>query len=392
MTLHSKSFIFLILFFPFLSIQPQDQTLAVDQQAISSFQLTRIALPYATSIEKEVKKADFRVFKKYAVTTTVVISALVAMFLCYQLKNVAAAHDTARLQMQLIPKNVDQVQLPEILRPEAPAQGWVSWIAQGSKNFGLSLGGMFANSGLLLVSTLVMNGAYTYASNKLNQVYADETVLWYAHEQTKIPNLFNDLKLYATDYDLYATLLSAELFNQDAQVHIQSFVKDLVGSAQNYLGNDMFQDPAYFQYLLNDVKKKYVQKGKELEKLQEFVVPAAAKRHRAMAQEHATLLFAKDLNRRVDIANMCEMFAQEMQNLTSFIQMRGGLRQQARVADMVESCNAFLAHMETLLNSTPEQLQAFSKKDCGMFTCVYEYEKLFSEQINFLHRYCKLTN
>lgn len=391
MTLRLKSFIFPILFISFLLVQAQDLSVAAFQPEIQSFQLTRVTSPDAAAIVKEEKKADARVFKKYVVTGTVAVSALLAMYLCYQIRDAAAANDVARAQMQLIPKNVDAAKIPDALKSEAPTQGWTSWFAQGSKNVGLSVGKFFADSGLFMVSGLLMNGAYTYAANKWNQVYVEETVLWYAHEQTQIPNLFNDLKLYATDYDLHASLLSAELFSLDAQIQMKAFVKDLVESAQNYLSNDMFQDPAYFKYLLHDMKKKYVQKGKELEKLQEFVVPVAAKRHRALIQEHATVLFTKDMNRRADIANMCEIFAQEMQHLIAFIEIRGGLRQKARIADMIESCNAFLAHMEKLLNSTPQELQTLSKNDCGMFTSVYEYEKLFTEQINFLHRYCKLN-
>lgn len=389
MMLRLKSFIFPVLFFSFVSVQAQDLSVAVVQPEIQSFQLTRVTSPDAAAIIKEVKKADARVFKKYVVTGTVAVSALLAMYLCYQIRDAAAANDAIRFI--LVPKDTDVAKVSKASNPAAPAQSWVSWIGQNAKNTGLGMGKFFADSGLLLVSSIVMNGAYTYAANKWNQVYVEETVLWYAHEQTKIPNLFNDLKLYATDYDLYASLLSAELFSLDAQVQMKAFVKNLVESAQSYLGNDVFQDPAYFQYLLNDMKKKYVQKGKELEKLQEFVVPAAGKRHRALIQEHATALFTKDMNRRADIANMCEMLAQEMKRLVAFIEMRGGLRYKARIADMVDSCNAFLAQMEKLLNSTPQELQALSKNDCGMFTSIYEYEKLFSEQINFLHRYCKLN-
>lgn len=382
MTLRSKSFIFLVLFFPFLSIASQDV----------SFQLTKVAFPSVESVVQESKDADARVLKKYVVTSAVIIGALVGVYLCYCMRDAAESHAASVSKMQLIPKNVDVAKLPDALKPTVPSQGWFSQFVQNSKNFGFGVGKMFADSGLMLASGLVMNGAYSYASGKINQVYVDETVLWYAHEKTKIPNLFNDLKLYATDYDVHASLLSAELFNQDAKVHLQSFVKDLVGSAQNYLGNDVFHDPSYFEYLLNDMKKKYIQKGKELEKLEDFVIPAAAKRHRATVQDHATMLFTKDMNRRADIANMCEILAQEMNRLTSFIEMRGGLRYKARMADMVESCNKFLERMQSLLNSTAEELSAQSKNDCGMFTCVYEYEKLFSEQINFLHRYCKLTN
>ncbi|MBP6892651.1 hypothetical protein KBB68_03665 [Candidatus Babeliales bacterium] len=393
MTLRSKSFILSILFFSFLLVQTQDLSVVIPQAEIQSFQLTRVACSDADAITTEESKAESRVFKKYLVTSLVVIGAMVALYLCYEIRDAAAVNDAARSHMKFIPKDVDIKKIPESLQQkEVLDQSGASWFVQSMKNKVLGVGKFFAESGLLLTSSIIMNGAYAYAANKWNQAYTEETVLWYAHEQTQIPNLFNDLKLYATDYDLHASLLSTELFSLDAQIQMKAFVKNLVESSQNYLGNDMFKDPAYFQYLLNDMKKKYVQKGKELEKLQEFVVPAAGKRHRAVIQEHATMLFTKDMNRREDIANMCELFAQEIQKLIAFITMRGGLRQKVRIVDMVESCNAFLAYMEKLLNSTPEELQSLSKNDAGMFTSVYEYEKLFSEQINFLHRYCKLNS
>ncbi len=389
MMLRSKSFIFLMSFFPLVSIQAQDLVFLEPQK----FQLTLLTLPDEKSVAQQSKNADFREFKKYVITSAVAVSVVAGILLCYQIRNAAYANDAALSTMHYVPKSTVN-NAPAALKSgsENFEQGWVDWVTNKSKNVGLGVGKFFADSGLLMVSGLVMNGAYSYASSKWNQAYTEETVLWFAHEQTQIPSLFNDLKLYATDYDVYASLLSAELLNQDAKVHLKSFIQDLVGSAQTYLGNDAFHDPGYFEFLLNNMKKKYVQKGKELEKLQEYVVPAAAKRHRAMIQEQTTMLFAKDMNRRADIANMCEKLMEEMQKLIAFIQMTSGLRQKARIVDIVESCNKFLAHMEILLNSTPDQLQAFSKNDSGMFTSVYEYEKLFSEQINFLHRYCKLKS
>ncbi len=382
MTLSSKLLIFSTLFFPFLSASAQDL----------SFQLSKVAFPTTELVDQQNKDADHRVFKKYVVTSSVIIGSLVAMYLLYQIRDAAAVNQAAQSKMCYVPKDVDPAKIPVALKPIDAHQNWSSWFLQSSKNFSLGVGKLFADSGLLLVSGLVMQGAWNYASNKLSQVYTEESVLWYAYEKTQIPNLFNDLKLYATDYDLFASLLSTELLNQDAKAQMKAFVTDLVGAAHNHLSNDMFRDLSYFEYLLQDMKKKYIQKGKEIEKLEEFVVPAAAKRHRALAQEHATALFAQDLHRRADIATMCEVFVEEMQKLLSFVAMRGGLRQKARIVDMIDASNKFLERMEKLLNSTPEQLQVLSKQDCGMFTSVYEYEKLFSEQINFLHRYCKLTN
>ena len=390
MIFRSKIFVFFVLFISCLSANDQSAVSAVSELQLCK--LDRVIIPNDELVDQQVQAADARVFKKYVVTSTVIVASLVSLYLLSYIRDAAIVNEAALSKMHFIPKDIDAAKVPEVLKLTESAPGWTSWGLHRFKNFGLGFGKLFADSGLMLASGLIVQGAYSYAANKWNQVYTEETVLWYAYEQTKIPNLFNDLKLYATDYDLYASLLSAELFNQDAKIQMKAFVKDLIGSAQNYMGNDLFQDASYFECLLVDIKKKYIQKGKELAKLEEFVVPAVAKRKRALAQEHATTLFSKDMNRRADIESMCNMFAEEMQKLLAFIQMRGGLRYKARVADMVDACNAFLEHMERLLNSTPEQLQELSKNDCGMFTSVYEYEQLFSEQINFLHRYCKLNS
>lgn len=171
---------------------------------------------------------------------------------------------------------------------------------------------------------------------------------------------------------------------------MKAFVTDLIGSAKDYMHEEVFKDPHYFAFLLDSMKKKYTRTSGELEKLQDYVVPAVSKRNRAMVDNHAELLFADDMNRRKDMAAMCDVIAADMEKVMAFALMCGP-RQQGRVMDMIASCNDFLAHMETLLNATPEKLAQLSKADRGMFTSIYEYERLFDEQMNFLHRYCKLV-
>ena len=41
---------------------------------------------------------------------------------------------------------------------------------------------------------------------------------------------------------------------------------------------------------------------------------------------------------------------------------------------MVTTYNAFVVQMEKLLNSTSDELEQYSKTNCGMFTSIYEYE------------------
>ena len=402
MSLYQKSLFILALFIPILSLSSEQQI----------FQLLRVKYPDEKSIAVERAKSDARILKKYVITTTVVVSAVVALYLLYQIREAAAQHEKDVAKDENIMKNLmkefqekyditlkastvsatSASVITSGIAPSKPSQSWMSQALNSTKSFGLNAAKFFADSAFLLASGAVLNGFYNYTCQKMAQIYVDETVLWYAHEQTKIPHLFHDLKTYATDYDLFATLLSVELFNQEAQIHFKDFIKNLIGAAKDYMHNDVFNDPAYFQYLLEEMKKKYIKKGQEIDKVSEHVVAAVAKHNRAVAQEHASVLFANDMNRRADMAKMCDIFVNEMELLTSFIALRGGLHQQARIYDMIDASNRFLDHMQMLLNCTPEQLQAYSLADCGMFTSLYEYEKLFSEQINFLHRYCRLMN
>lgn len=406
MNLYSRSLLLLLLNFQLFSIIACSEPSAIEP--VTTFNLSRVTIPDQQSIQTESLKADARSFRKYAVVSTVVISSIVGLYLLYQISEAAREHDKEQRKdftpfddsfMEKLKKNglvlVKKYSLPinffpdNEKTPSSPEQGWLSRAGSGVKSFGLKSGKFFADSAFMLASGTVLKGCYDYFHNKISQTYVDETVLWYMHEHTQIPLLFNDLKTYATDYDLFASFLSVDLFNQEAQMHFKAFVTDLLGATQAYMHNEAFRDPSYYSYLLEDMKKKYVKKGQQLEKLSDYVVDAAAKRNRMIAHDHAEMLFANDMNRRADIAQMCNLLAYEVEKLTAFIELRGGLRHKSRICDIVDTCNKFLDHMEMLLNSSSRQLQVLSSADQGMFTSIYEYEKIFGEQVNFLHRYCR---
>lgn len=278
-----------------------------------------------------------------------------------------------------------------VMLPTTP--GLVGKVTASLKSFGLSTSKFAADSLLLLVSGSVANYVYDFMKTKINQTFAPESVSWYVLEQTKLSWLFTDLKTCAVDYDLHASVLSAELFNQDAQIHMKALLKDLHQSmVRNYDMDDM-QSSAYWNYLFDEVKKKYIKKSSHFEQRQDYVDMAVIKQHRAAIEQDALFLFVQDMNRRQTVSQFCTFFAHDMQRLIDFIAFKIHMKvdsdQTGIVSELVDMTNKFLSHMEMLLSATLDELTILSKQDQGMFTAIYEFEKIFNEQMNFLHRYCK---
>ncbi len=380
---------------------------------LQQFHLRTIAMPSQEAIIKEQKLLEARIFKKNITRVTIVVGLCAICFVAYQVHD-ACNQRAANLYKDQVRNRKDVQELKEMIQnlqprsdqlkcnrsndsisvpmPTAVSQDGVFKKAFSSlKSVGWGTSKFISDNILMLVGATTVNAFSNYVKDQFNKTYVDETILWYAHEQTQAFNLMNDLKKYAVDYDLYGSLLSADTFNQDAQVYLKSFVQDLLGAVDNHLKNQIFADKGYFDFLIQDLKKKYVRKGVELEKLQEYVVPAIAKRHRAQITEQGTWLFTTDMNRRADIAHMCNMLSVEMQRLITFVSLRTEFYKQDRVEAIVVSFNGFIQHMQELLNATAHELVDLSKANRGMFTAIYEYEKLFTEQINFLHRYAKFN-
>ncbi|MCX5924581.1 MAG: hypothetical protein NTZ68_04110 [Candidatus Dependentiae bacterium] len=354
-----------------------------------SFQLQRVQSPAQAMLEKEQQAVFKRTVTKYAVTVGVAVSVAIVLLAAYGIRE--AAKESKKLEFVAI--NKADTQAAPNPTPSTPMSFLTPlwWLTGSVKSFARDSSEFVANSATMLASGMVLNGATSFMQQKLSAVHQDETVLWYIAEHTKINQVFSDLKTNAIEYDLYATLLCAEVFNQDAQTHMRAFVKDLVKTTKDYnaAGNN-FQDDNYFDFLLTEVKKKYMRQGSELEALQAYVVPTVAKRHRAQASGQAEELFVLDINRRKDIADLCQQLARDVEKLTAFMHIRF-VKTSDRVQQLIDSCNGYIASMESLLNASPEALAELSKADRGMFTCSYEYERIFNQQVGYMHRYCRLV-
>ncbi|MFA5998680.1 MAG: hypothetical protein WC747_01510 [Candidatus Babeliales bacterium] len=367
---------------------------SAQQVPVASFQLQRVQAPAQAMLEKEQQDIFNRTVTKYAVTVGVAVSAAIVLIVAYEFRESEKERKRAEYKSETTVVNKADMQV--VPTPKLPVQMsfltplW--WLTGSVKSFARDSSEFVANSATMLASGMVLNGASNYMQQKLSQVHQDETVLWYIAEHTKINQIFSDLKTNAVEYDLYATLLSAEVFNQDAQTHMRAFVKDLVKTTKDYnaVGNG-FQDDNYFDFLLVEVKKKYMRQGSELEALQAYVVPTVAKRHRAQVQGKTEELFVLDINRRKDIADLCEQLARDVEKLTAFMHIRFA-KTSDRVQQLIDSCNVYIASMEDLLNASPEKLAELSKADRGMFTCSYEYERVFNQQVGYMHRYCRLVD
>lgn len=357
------------------------------QQSTTSFQLPRVQAPVEAMLKQQEQEIFKRMVTKYAVTAGLAATAAIVLFVAFEIRE--AAKKNRQAEYVLVPK--DKVSEPtpppsssSLLAPLWMITGRVKSVARDSSDF-------MANSATMLASGMILNGASNYMQQKIAQVHQDETVLWYIAEHTNINHIFSDLKSNAIEYDLYATLLCAEAFNQDAQIHMRAFVKDLIQTTKdhNATGNS-FYDDNYLDLLLVDVKKKYMRQSGELEALQGYVIPTIAKRHRAQASGQAEELFVQDINRRKDIAGLCEHLARDVEKLTAFMHIRFA-RKSEKVQQLIDSCNAYIESMEQLLNASPEKLAELSKADRGMFTCSYEYERVFNQQVSYMHRYCRMV-
>ncbi len=248
-----------------------------------------------------------------------------------------------------------------------------------------------ANSATILASGAILNGASNIMQQKLSAVHQDETVLWYIAQHTQINQILSDLKSNAVEYDLYATLLCAQALNQDAQTHMRAFIKDVIQTTkdQNTIKNS-FSDDNYFDFLLGEVKKKYMRQAGEIEALQEYATPIVAKRQRSQTLGQVDELFVNDVHRRKDIACLCQQLVKDIEKLTAFMTIRFS-KKTDKIQQLIDSCNTYIALMEDLLNASPETLVQLSKADRGMFTCSYEYERIFNQQVGYMHRYCRMV-
>lgn len=254
---------------------------------------------------------------------------------------------------------------------------------------GYDMSKFLADSTTMLTAGVITSAVYDNMRQRIAQAYQDESVLWFFEQQTKLQSILADLKQQTVQYDLHSTLLSHEIFNQDANLHVKAFVHDVSDALQNYRSDRDVKNDGYFTYLLGQVQQKYMRQADEAEVLKNHMTPHLAQQARMNSNDEQIDLFSRDHASRQDIADLCCLLVDEMKNLLSFIDMH----QHAcaiRVQDLRKSGNDYLLYMEKMLHSSQQELDILSKKNRGMFTVTYEYEKLLMQQIMFLHKYCKV--
>jgi|GEM_PF-1512484 len=363
--------------------------------ADSFFSLNRIQEPVAIDLAMQKKLQFQRCMHRYAVTVGVAVSVCGIL---YGASAIRQSFDN-RKQAQMVPMVPARLYAPaQVAQPIrdgsfSPVRFVVDafkGIGGSMASFGWDISKFLADSATLLAAGVVTSAVYENMRQRIAQAYADESVLWFVEQQTKINGIFADLKQRTAEYDLHGSLLSSEMFNQDASVHLKAFVEDVSEAVRDYRQDDMMRDYGYFAYLLGELKSKYVRQADEYGLLQNQIAPHVARRQRALASADGVDLFERDQQSRQDIAELCKLFAEEMNKLLAFIQIHQH-KQHVRIQDLVRAGNAYLEGVELMLNASSEQLAQMSKDNRGMFTFTYEYERLFTQQITFLHKYCKIV-
>lgn len=361
------------------------------QAAESGFSLERIQEPVALDLVMQKKLQFKRCMHRYAVTVGVAISVCGILYGASAVRQAFDHHKNA----QMVPMVPAQMRVPEAT--QSKQDGGVSFIMDAFKGFGRSMAAFgwdiskfLADSATLLAAGVITSAVYENMRQRIVQAYADETILWFVEQQTKINGIFADLKQRTAEYDLHSSLLSSEMFNQDASVHLKAFVEDVSEAVRDYRQDDLMRDYGYFAYLLGELKHKYARQADEYGLLQNQIAPHVARRQRALVSVQGADFFDRDLQSRQDIAQLCVQLAAEMNKLLAFIQIHQH-KQQVRIHDMIRSGNQYLEGIELMLNSSSEQLAQMSKDNRGMFTFTYEYERLLMQQITFLHKYCKIV-
>lgn len=367
-----------------------------------SFQLKRLTVPGQSFIDKEASDLFYRDVKR---TTAKALKAVAVVATIYVAFKANAYFQALAHKDMLLAEKVKLLEVANATKLAEVAQGGAAAISltapQASSgiwsavmNIPYALGKFVAEGSPTVLASIVLNGLADKSKEKISQAAAPSTVQGFVQEQTKIGQILKDLQVYTIEYDLHSNLLNVANLNQHANIHITAFMQDIVRLAKEQKQND-FLGQEYFAYLFDEVKKQYVKKGSELEKLQDIVVPAVAKADRAKQQgAEAVDLFNHDMNHRKDIADLCNMLLQDIQKTIAFIMVYCDQQKHARVDyiqkiySLIDTVNAYVERMEGLLNSEFTQLEESSKANQGMFTVTYEFEKLLREQMGYIHQYC----
>lgn len=391
-------------------------------------QLKRITIPSQMQLEHEKTVFYQRQIKRYLVRVGTTASILAVMYITYKAteyfkeidkrvekvnRRVAAIETITDVeskkndQRDLVShKAVDQasakIEPVTLFGPIKLVGNGIKHGAVSAKNFMVDLGKCVIESCPNFITGMMLSTLWQQAYSRIVEASKLETLSWYIDEYTQTWLLFHDISLACVPYDLHSELLSLQQIDHKAGVSVRSYVDELAELVANHKEN--CTNDGYFEYASNNIKKGYGQKSFELTELQNYAAPNIAKRKRATQEGlQAGFLFQTDQVARQNLADLTNLLADQMQKIINFAVMhidknRSKLSQeiidrgQKRVAQIIDSMNRYLDQMESLLSMSDQELEGMSIAHKGMFTCTYEYERLFREQVNILHRYCSFIS
>lgn len=396
--------------------------------SIEELQLNRVGIP--TSIQIEHQKREFyqREMKRYVTKIGTTASVLIMMYITYKASEYFKDLDKrlervdrrvvnvekiteAELKRITLDTPVEKKMVSEAVSKVEPLTGLapIKWVtsgitygAVGTKNFITDLGKCIIESCPTFVTGMMLSTLWQQAYNRVVEASKLETLSWYIDQHTQTWSLFHDISLACVPYDLHSELLSLQQVDYKAGVCVRSYVNELAELVASHK-EDCATD-SYFEYSCESLKKGYGQKSFELTELQNYAAPNIAKRKRAIQEGlQAGLLFQSDEAGRQNLVDLANLLADQVQNIITFALMhidknRSALsketiaRGEKRVNQMIDIMNRYLDQMESLLRMNDQELEGMSIANKGMFTCTYEFERLFREQVTVLHRYCSLIS
>lgn len=397
--------------------------------AEENYALSRVVKPTAEQVAKEHNNIHRRALVRKTVQYGSAAAGLTAFYLMCQLSNfVKHREEHERIANLRLNKLEDDMQLKVkkwlfgwkdkqseannvmnnndifmVKKAKSIAGAGVSLVnngVAGTKDFFGGLVKNFIELSPTFVASLIVNASYERIKDAWQEATREESVAWYMHKHTKVWELCADIKSNSVHFDIHSSLISSENLQSDANVALKSYVQDLANIMKEQNLEDGF-DSSFFVYQCEELKKKYAKKGARIEELQDYAIPLAAKRARVRfgGSDQADLLH-ETVARKKDIANMCNMLAEDIEKVAAFLfasitknktlSDTTVIRGKNKVNYLIEITNNYLAAMETLLNMNDQDLLQESIANKGMFTLSYEFESLLRETVQGVSRYSLL--
>jgi len=359
--------------------------LMVPVSAMCTVELEKLQMPTEQQVQKHIVLKKKRTLYRHATTAAVSASIATALYAASYVRYTAidkAALAKSRLLDAQLSNDASGASLPTA----TSLAGMLQAAVQNCKLMCWDMTKFFADTSSMLVAGVVTNAVYEHVRKNLELLYAPETVLWFYEKHTRIDQLFADLKHRMIEYDLHSALLSGHVLNQEAAVNMKAFVQDMMHAMKLY-GTDGEQDLGYYNYLLHELKHKYVSQAETYQDLQEQLLPHLARQKRMQQDGELVDIFERDQACRKEIVELCQKLTADIAKILAFM---GTYNKQidVRIQHVVAVYNRYITDIETQLNLSAADLETVSKNNRGMFTLTYEYEHVLKQQLSFLHKYC----